>query len=69
MAVAYCLRPAETPNVSTPLEWTEIRPGLNPADFNIESIIKRLEKKGDLWESLNNQNIKEKNTSLLRKLL
>jgi DNA ligase D-like protein (predicted polymerase) len=69
MAVAYCVRPAETPNVSTPLEWTEISPGLNPADFNIESIFKRLEKKGDLWEGLDDRNIKEKNTRLLRKLL
>jgi hypothetical protein len=48
---------------------TEIRPKLNPADFNIKSIFKRLEKKGDLWEGLNDQNIKEKNTSILTKLL
>jgi hypothetical protein len=48
---------------------TEIRPKLNPADFNIKSIFKRLEKKGDLWEGLDDQNIKEKNTSILTKLL
>ena len=50
MAAPYCLRPRQKAPVSTPLEWREVRKGLDPTKFNIETIAKRLDAKGDLWK-------------------
>ena len=47
----YSPRGVDGAPVSTPLEWGEIRPGLDPSDFTIRTVPKRLEKKGDLFES------------------
>ena len=69
MAVAYCLRPAATPNVSTPIGWNELRYGLHPADFNIKTIFQRLEKKGDLWNDLFDEKNKTHNDRILKRLL
>lgn len=49
LSAAYSLRPRKGAPVSTPLEWKEVKHGLNPLDFNIHNIKKRLEKKGDLF--------------------
>ncbi len=49
LASAYSLRPKEGATVSTPLDWKEVKQGLHPSDFNIQNIINRLEKKGDLF--------------------
>jgi bifunctional non-homologous end joining protein LigD len=50
IAAAYSLRPKPGASVSTPLEWKEVKPGLEPASFNIKTIFPRLKKKGDLWK-------------------
>ena len=50
LAAAYCIRPKPGATVSTPLEWDEIKPGLDPSRFNIRTISKRLEKVGDLFK-------------------
>ena len=34
--------------VSTPLNWSEVRKGLDPTKFNIKTIFRRLDKVGDL---------------------
>jgi bifunctional non-homologous end joining protein LigD len=52
IAAPYSLRPAPGATVSTPLEWKEVKKGLDPRKFTIKTIWKRLEKKGDLWKSL-----------------
>jgi len=49
MASIYSLRPREGANVSTPLDWDEINNKLKLSDFNIKTLPKRLEEKGDLW--------------------
>lgn len=49
LAAPYCLRPRPGAPVSTPLRWEEVKPGLRPADFTLETIEKRLEAVGDLW--------------------
>ena len=49
LSAAYSLRPRKGAPVSTPLEWKEVKHGLNPLDFNIHNIKKRVEKKGDLF--------------------
>ncbi len=49
LAAPYSVRPRPGATVSTPLKWEEVKIGLNPADFTIRTIFKRLEKTGDLF--------------------
>lgn len=41
----YSLRPKPGAPVSMPLDWKEVKPGLDPRDFNIHNALKRIEKK------------------------
>jgi bifunctional non-homologous end joining protein LigD len=50
IAAPYSLRPAAGATVSTPLEWKEVKKGLDPKKFNIKTIFPRLKKKGDLFK-------------------
>jgi bifunctional non-homologous end joining protein LigD len=50
IAAAYSVRPVEGATVSTPLEWSEIKPGLDPKKFTIKTILQRIKKKGDIWK-------------------
>lgn len=50
LAAPYCVRPAKNPNVSMPLDWSEIKHGLKPEGFNIKNAISRTEKIGDIWQ-------------------
>lgn len=52
MAAPYSLRPVLGALMSTPLEWKELTPSLNPRSFTIQSIFERLAIKGDLWKDL-----------------
>lgn len=49
LATVYSLRPKPGAPVSTPLNWSEVKAGLDPRDFNIRNIFERLERVGDLW--------------------
>jgi bifunctional non-homologous end joining protein LigD len=49
LAAPYSARPKPGATVSTPLEWSEVNPSLSPSQFTIKNILKRIEKKGDLW--------------------
>lgn len=46
----YSLRAKKGAPVSTPLEWKEVKAGLDPLKFNIKTIFKRLQSKGDLFK-------------------
>ncbi|RYG42185.1 MAG: ATP-dependent DNA ligase, partial [Chitinophagaceae bacterium] len=50
MASIYSLRPREGAGVSTPLSWDEVDDQLNLQDYNIFTILPRLQAKGDLWK-------------------
>ena len=52
LACAYSLRPKPGATVSTPLEWKEVKKGLHPSDFTMNNIMKRIEKKGDLFSGV-----------------
>lgn len=46
----YSVRPREGATVSAPLEWKEVEgKKLTPQDFNIKNILRRLERRGDLF--------------------
>lgn len=49
LAAPYSVRPNPGATVSTPLRWEEVQHGLDPSEFTIRTIGKRLEKTGDLW--------------------
>lgn len=50
IASAYSARPKPGATVSTPLDWKEVNHSLNPKDYTIHTIEKRLQKVGDLWK-------------------
>ncbi len=49
MTAPYSLRAEPKATVSTPLEWKELKKGLRPEEFNINTVLKR---KNDPWEGL-----------------
>jgi bifunctional non-homologous end joining protein LigD len=49
----YVLRPRTGAPASTPMTWREIgRKNLDPADYNMKTIFKRLDRTGDIFESV-----------------
>jgi bifunctional non-homologous end joining protein LigD len=50
VAAPYSLRPKPHATVSAPLDWKEVRKGLDMQRFNIRTILKRIEAKGDLFK-------------------
>jgi bifunctional non-homologous end joining protein LigD len=49
MVVPYSLRPTPEATVSTPLEWSEVKKGINASDFTIFNVAKRKE---DPWKDI-----------------
>jgi bifunctional non-homologous end joining protein LigD len=49
MVIPYSLRPTPEATVSTPLEWTEVKKGINPSNFTIDNVVKRKE---NPWKNL-----------------
>lgn len=45
----YSLRGVDGAPVSTPLRWSEVKPGLDPKAFNLRTMPERLRKVGDLF--------------------
>ncbi len=68
LAAPYSIRPYHQPLVSTPLEWKEVRKGLDRYSFTMETIRARLRKKGDLWLKLGDAKIIAANNKGLEKI-
>jgi bifunctional non-homologous end joining protein LigD len=49
MVAPYSLRPTSQATVSTPLDWSEVKKGIKPSDFNIFSAVKR---KNNPWGNI-----------------
>lgn len=52
IASVYSLRPKPGATASAPLEWKEVKKGLSPQQFNINNMLERVEKKGDLFKEV-----------------
>ncbi len=52
VACAYSVRPKPGATVSAPLEWKEVKKGLDISKFNIRTMLKRIEQKGDLFKGV-----------------
>ncbi len=48
----YSLRARPHAPVSTPLDWKEVKHGLDPAQFTIKNTMKRLSNKGDIFRKV-----------------
>lgn len=69
LAAPYCIRPRPHAPVSTPLEWSEVKPGLKPENFTLRNTLKRLRRVGDLWKPLLSEKVDiEKCHKLLLKI-
>ncbi len=49
LASPYSVRAFPKAPVSTPIQPSELRPNLRPEKFNLKTLAKRLQEKGDLW--------------------
>ncbi len=52
IASAYSLRPHPGATVSTPLLWKEVKQGLTPSAFTIDTVLPRLKKIGDIFSNV-----------------
>jgi len=48
-ATVYSVRPRAGAPVSTPVRWDEVRPGLDPAAFTMDTVLDRVARHGDLF--------------------
>src|SRR5437867_2186005 len=52
IASVYSVRPRPGAPVSTPLRWDEVKPGLDPAQFTMDVVQRRIAQHGDLFEGV-----------------
>jgi bifunctional non-homologous end joining protein LigD len=52
LAAPYSVRPTEDASVSTPLHWSEVNTKLDPSNYTIKNIRRRLGQVGDLWKPI-----------------
>ena len=52
IACVYSVRPRPGAPVATPLRWEEVQPGLDPREFTMGAVARRIERDGDLAEPL-----------------
>ena len=68
IAAPYCVRPFDVPLVSTPLSWREINNTIDPRKWTMPVVLRRLDKKGDLFEDIMDAKHAAANNRILKKL-
>lgn len=68
LAAPYSVRPYHQPIVSTPLEWKEVKVGLDRYAFTLEAVQQRLKKKGDLFKGVLDPKIAKRNNTRLKSI-
>nr|WP_308423132.1 non-homologous end-joining DNA ligase [Marinithermofilum abyssi] len=66
LTAPYSTRARAHATVSTPLQWEELRPGLQPEQFTLETIHSRLEQWGDLFAPVSRPNTRHSLKEILR---
>jgi bifunctional non-homologous end joining protein LigD len=66
VAAPYAARPFHHPSVSTPLDWKEVKLSLDPLQFDIQTIVARIRKKGDLFGDVMDKKIAVANSKVLK---
>lgn len=70
LAAPYSLRAKSGAPVATPLEWKEVKKGLNPMHYTLFNTLERLKKKGDLFRPVLQKGIHlERSLKRLHKIL
>jgi bifunctional non-homologous end joining protein LigD len=69
LAAPYSVRPYHEPLVSAPLEWKEVKPGLDRYRYHLGSIAERIDKKGDLFAGVLDKHIAALNSRRLSRFL
>lgn len=52
MAMPFSIRARAGAPVSTPLDWSEVKKGLNPLDYTMYNTLERLKESGDLFQKV-----------------
>jgi bifunctional non-homologous end joining protein LigD len=52
ISAPYVVRAYPGAPIATPLEWSEVRPGLHPSQFTIANVRERFREKGELFEGV-----------------
>lgn len=52
LAAAYCVRPKPGATVSAPLNWEEVKPGLEMLDYTLKTMPGRIDKIGDIFKEV-----------------
>ncbi|MDQ1150863.1 DNA primase [Sphingobacterium zeae] len=68
LAAPYSVRPYHKPIVSTPLDWTEVKPGLDRYKFTMDKILTRLKKREDFFTGIFDEKVVRRNSQKLKLL-
>jgi bifunctional non-homologous end joining protein LigD len=49
LASVYSVRPTAAASISTPVTWREIERGVEPSQFSVEVVLRRVKRQGDLF--------------------
>jgi bifunctional non-homologous end joining protein LigD len=66
MPVIYSARAKRCATVATPITWAEVEAGINPADFTILNIKKRIQEKSDLFKLVTTEKHNQSLNDILR---
>ncbi len=58
LASVYSVRPKPRATVSAPVTWAEVKKGFRIEDFRMDNMPDRIRRRGDLWQSLNDEESK-----------